>query len=239
MHIRTWGAVAVLALVGCGDDAAEGGTSGSAEQAIAEGQQAIAEAQAGPDSEVNPCEVFTEAMVGAVVDIPEGAQVEQRRGSGVTSKLCTYRWEDPNFDQEAHNREMMQKMQEALREGRMPQGIADMATSARSGAELSYTHQPESENAATARQQFESAMEMLNRGITRTIDRGPQKGQSVSFQFSTVSVEGVGDAAEWSERMHQLSVLDGRQVFHLSVKVAEDAAGDLELAKQLAGRLLH
>jgi hypothetical protein len=184
--------------------------------------------------------VLTVADIEATVALPEGATVESRRGTGMSAKLCTLTWKDPNFDEAAHQRELMKKMQEAMRRGQTGQGLVNIAMVARSGGEVTYTHMPAAADDAAAMRSFESAMKFLNEGLSSRAEEGPAKGQTVTIRSATVPIERVCDAAHWSARMHQLSVVSGTRIFHVGVKAATDEdksaaeAADLETAKKLA-----
>ncbi len=228
-----------LGLAGCGDDGdAATAAPGTVEERLAEAREAVAEARAEqPEASVNPCEVLTEATIRANVTVPEGAEITQRRGSGHATKLCTYTWEDPDFDREAHTRELMKRMAERMRKGGTAEGILEAAAGARAGGEVSITHEPSAEDEESARRMFDGAMERLNRGASHEVEAGG-KTTKVTFQFSTEPVTGVGDQAHWSPRMQQLSVRNGATIFHLVVKVEDEPAQNLELAKAIARAII-
>lgn len=231
-----------LVLGGCGDDeeTAAPPTPESVQEQLAEAREQVAEAtEQGEESEVNPCEVLTEAVIRSTLDaVPEDAEIEQRRGSTrMTSKLCTYTWPNPDFDQEEHTRNMMKRMRERMRKGGTTEGIMELAMSARASAEINYTHMPELDSPEAAEAQFESIVRMLDRGISQEVE-AMGKTTKVTIQSSMEPVEGVGDEASWSARMQQLTVRNGAQIFHLSVKVEDEAEANLELTKQLARALI-
>jgi len=233
-----------LLLAGGGDDeeTAAPPTPESVQEQVAQAAEDVAEAQAqGAESEVNPCEVLTEELIRSTLTaVPDDAEITQRRGSTeMTAKLCTYSWPNPDFDQEAHTRELMKKMREGMRKGGGGvQGIMDMAMSARQSAEVNYTHMPELESAEAAQRRFDGIVSMLDRGITQEVE-AMGKNTEVTIQSSMETIEGVGDQASWSERMQQLTVRDGAQIFHLSVKVEDEPEANLELTKQLARALIE
>lgn len=229
-----------LLLAGCGDDEGETpATPENLEQQLAEAREAVAEAEAeAPEpEEVNPCEVLTEELVRANLEVPEGAEVRQSRGSGPASKLCTYSWDNPDFDEAAHRREIMRKMREGMRKGGAVEGIMEAAMGARQSAEVNYTHMPRLESEEAAETRFDGIVQMLERGISSDVEAMGQK-QTVTIQSGFDEVEGVGDQAAWSDRLHQLTVRDGTQIFHLSVRVEDEDEANQRLTEELARAII-
>jgi F0F1-type ATP synthase beta subunit len=105
--------------------------------------------------------------------------------------------------------------------------------SIKSTNEVSLTlNKPFFENAGAAQAMLDSSMETLQKGITRE-----HKGVKVTFQADIVPIEGVGDKAAWAASLHQLSVADGRRMFHLTVNTGADAEQELGKAKAMAKQL--
>jgi len=236
MQMRTCAALAALIMVGCVEDESPRAASGAASEQHAPTAPSD-DLPPPPPPGPNPCEVLTETKLRAVVSIPEGAQLDQHRGTGYAAKICTYRWHDPSVDPEAQRRAMMAKIQQASQEGSSPERIAQLAAAMRGGPEVVYTHVPPEADADAARTSFEAAMQRLNEGVTHQLTRGAAAGQTITLQATTETVEGVCQAAQWSPTLGQLFVLTGNRFFHLGVKVAPTAAENLELAKALATQL--
>ncbi len=196
------------------------------------------------EEEPNPCELVTPEMVRTALELGPDIEIEARRGSmRVTQKLCTYSWPNPAYDADAHAREMMERMMKRARAGvrgqapegdTLEDGIVDAASSLGEKFEVSYTYMPESESAEQARTNYDHAFELMNRGVSQTVMEGVAEGREVTLRFPAVEVEGIGDAAFWSPRIHQLMVLSGQNTVSVTALVSEDDAENLSAAKALA-----
>jgi hypothetical protein len=77
-------------------------------------------------------------------------------------------------------------------------------------------------------------MKILSEGITRE-----HKGVEITFQADITPVDGVGDKAAWAAKLRQLSVADGRRMFHLTVNTGADREQELVKAIAVAKDLVN
>ena len=222
-----------LLLLGCGGEseqtAATPNTTESVNEVARAAQTRIDEAAAQPPTtQVDPCSVLTEATVRRALSVAADVVIETRRGTAAQN-VCTYIWPNPGFDEEAQNREMVRRMQKAMGEGGDARRLLEAASAARSGNQVSYTHMPTLASAELARSTFTTSMARMNERIAKMIERGPA---------TTVAVVGLGDAAQWSPRMHQLSLVHGNRILHVMAQVGDDDDDDLTAAKRLALALI-
>jgi hypothetical protein len=230
--------VAILAVYGCGDDAERpaGEPSEQVEQPAEQTRSAGTEAAAAaPESEVDPCSIFTEAMVRRELGLGDDVVVENVPPSERSrDRLCTYRWPNPDFDPQAHARRVMERM----RKSGTSEGVEEGVASSRAQHEVTYTYGGSFDDVERASRAFQSRMATADRGVTRRIERGAAKGTDVSFRVPQQPVEGIGDEASWNERWTQLAVRSGTEMFHVRAAVEEDAAANLALAKKLATAII-
>lgn len=243
--------VGLATWAGC-DDEAETPTAAVVEEQVEEAQEEIAEARAAAGAanrgqeppDVDACTILTEAMVRSALELPAEVAVEKVPSSGVSPwPLCTYRWPNPDYDPQAHARQMMERMRKRFsKAGRTADETAetllDEGLGSRASFEVSYTLGPSYDDDAAASRAFQGQMAAAERGASRTIDRGPQKGQEVSINFQMEPIEGFASEAQWNERFSQLSVRDGTQIFHVRAAIDESAEANLEHAKKLARAIM-
>lgn len=235
-------------LVGC-EDEAETPTAAVAEEqlekALEEVEQARAEVREAREaigaSDVDACGILTEAQVRSALELPADTAIEQVPTSGHSPwPLCTYRWPNQDYDPQAHARQMMEKMRRRMRKANdIAEGIQDGLASSRASFEVSYTHGPSYEDEEAASRAFASHMAAAERGASRTIDQGPQKGQVVTVRFDMEPVEGLASEARWNERWTQLSVRDGTRIFHVRAAIDQEAEANLEHAKKIARAVME
>ena len=200
------------------------------------------------EEEPNPCEVLPPEMVRTALTLAPDIAIEARRGSiRATQKLCTYSWPNPAYDAEAHARQVVERMMKRARRGQRSEraeggtaedGLVDALATLGEKFEVSYTHMPAAENAEAARANYDHAFELMNRGISRTVMEGVAEGREVTLRFPAVEVQGIGDAAFWSPRIHQLMVLLGRNTVSVTASVSTDEDENLNAAKALASARL-
>ncbi len=219
-----------LSLITCGGEQQTAAPKpGDVESQVAEGRQKIEAAKAEHPSEIklDPCKILTADLLQAHFEVGEDLNLRSHQDS--PNPLCSAEWEKPNAEE--------------LRSGFQKQ-MSDYLTAKAQGKdvkmprmrlenEVSLTLSGRNfESSAQAAESFRSAMKKLNEGIS-----GGSGKSKFTFQADTTPVPDVGDQAEWSPKMHQISVQSGRHIFHVTVKTHEDPADDLPKAKELASAI--
>jgi hypothetical protein len=179
--------------------------------------------------DVNPCDVIGDDFLRSHFNIADGVVIEHSISKYSRHPLCTASWRKANAD------ELEKQSSAALLDyfRQKSQGKDVKMPSIKSTNEVSLTlNKPFFENASAAQAMLDSSMETLQQGITRE-----HKGVKVTFQADIVPIEGVGDKAAWAASLHQLSVADGRRLFHLTVNTGADAEHELGKAKAMAKEL--
>jgi len=176
-------------------------------------------------AEIDPCTILDETMVRSHFDLAE-ATVSFRLSSSTRHPLCTANWPKPNAEQ--IKAEMQAKMQEYMLAA--ARGETVQMPSFKTDDEVTLTlNSPSFESAAQAASAYASAMRVLAEGIKDKNDpSAPPK-----FQYDTVPVQGVGDQASWVPGLSQLSVQNGRHLFHVGVRVGDPNVNQ-ETAKAMA-----
>ncbi len=174
----------------------------------------------------DPCALLSAELLRTEFGLEQGAEFSHEPSKYSPHPLCTASWQGPDAAEiEAKSQAAMQEyLQKKMRgeEAKIP--------SFRTRNEVTLTlYQGPFASEAEAQQAFTSAMAVLNKGI-----KGSSGSVEVEFQADTVAVDGVGDEAQWAERMRQLSVLSGRRIFHLGVRTTGESDVDLAHARQLA-----
>ena len=259
----TFALVLVALLSGCGNEGDSNSATNSDQAArdqaanptVAPGSTpavAAAETDAAPD----PCALLTDAVIRSVFSVPADATIENPPTRNPVRATCTYIWDKPNADEirqeiQALQQQRVRDMMKQARRGKIGQGMMDMAMNmprVENRVHLNFGNPAESP--AAARATFDSAIQMLERGLTHTIEvdedtpgttravREHLNGQEVTFQASATPVEGLGDAARWIPRLNQIAVLDGQRILFLTVEIEVDRDVNLEHAKRLARALL-
>lgn len=203
----------VAALQGCGD-------SGNAESAAAKASERTAATE-----QPAPCELMTDALLGRHLEFAADATISRSPSKYSPHPLCTVSIPKPNAAELEKAREaaMADYLQRKLR------GEDVKLPSLNTNYEVSLTLLQPAESAAQAQANLDSAMAMLARGIT-----GGTEDIEVTIQADVEPVTGVGDKAMWAPRLHQLSLADGPQVFHVTVNTGEGDSADREKAIAIA-----
>lgn len=189
------------------------------------------------------CAVLTETLVRRTFDLSDKVKLERGKSTGA-DQVCAYQWDKPNADKlraELHKKEQehVKQMMKQLHSGKMGQGLTEMAkevptVKSQVSLILSNFHFDSKDNARTS---FQSSMKKLNDGIKREVSVPGKKGKHeevVAFRLQNVPVKGVGDLAAWSPKIDQLTVLDGKRIFHVRANIHTDADENLVEAKKLA-----
>lgn len=232
-------ALSLLILVGC--DRTDEGAAGEAPPGRVAAEPAGARDTPAEEATARDraCALLTEARLREAFSLGDDVQIDAPEGR----YSCSFTWEKPNAEalreelrkaQAARVRDMMKRM----REGETAQGLVDMMDMPSTTARVSLNFPPRPpETPEEARRAFDRALEMLQEGVTRRV-KTDQVDEDVTFQADITRVSGVGDAAGWAPKLHQLTVLDGPRLWHLGVEVYDTAEEDLAAAKRLAGLVL-
>ncbi len=191
----------------------------------------------------NPCERLSAGVISAGLGITVAA-VKTQQGS-FAKEVCTATWDKPNAAalQARQQQDMLRMMKErmaAQREGREIPPIKVIRTD--NEVTLTYGRQVY-KSKAEAGAALQSAMAVLTKGITRTVDvkvGDNKRSETATFQADSVPVDGLGDQAYWTQKLGQLAVLDGKGFFFLSVRLDDDdnREADKASAIKLARKLL-
>ena len=213
-------------LTGCGDSQ-EPAAVEDAGQAIAE--KVVKELGIKPADGAAPCEILSDELIHAHFSLDPEVEISRSPSKYSPHPLCTVSWEKPNAA------EIQQESAAAMSDymARKMKGEDVKMPSFQTTNSVSLTLlTPLADDPQQAVANFDAAMKTLSDGITRT-----HNGVTVTFQADLVAVDGVGDKAMWAAKMHQLSVVSGRQIFHLTVKTDEDRNLELQQARAIATKL--
>ncbi|MDX1585053.1 MAG: hypothetical protein R3338_15755 [Thermoanaerobaculia bacterium] len=218
-----WTGILVFALLGCGESE-EAVTAENVENAITEEVERQTGKKASTDE--TPCEVLDDELIRAHFEIAEGIEIRRSPSKYSPHPLCTVTWDKPNAEElEQKRTEMMMERMQARMRGEEVEGSMIRSTN-----EVSLTlYEPTFDSADDARSSFDSSMNRLQEGFSAS-----HEDVEMTFQADLDPVEGVGDKAMWAAKMHQLSVVDGNQIFHVTVNTGAELDQDLEKAKEIA-----
>lgn len=223
-------AILITTTLACGgaDDSASAGaaTAEDVEREIAEAVEERTGRRFEPSTDTTPCEILDDELLRSAFDFAADVEITRSPSRHSPHPLCTASWPKPNAaeleaEQGARMMEYMQKKM-AGEDVEMP--------SFRTTNEVSLSlYEPAFDDARAARSGFDSAMRTMSDGLTVTV-----RDVETTVQYDLTEVAGVGDAAMWAPKLRQLSVLDGRRIFHLGVNAGAERDADLETAKQIA-----
>jgi hypothetical protein len=210
--------------------------AGSGKAAAKTASQTVDEAEAkreaddkSASSSTGPCELLTEDMVRAAFSIPAETDVEHRPNQ---ANYCGYTWKKANAAE-------LKKEKQKLIQEQIKRMTAAKNAKERKAAMAAATAQPKEHAAAhisLPRKKFKSNADAKSAYASAVV--GLKKGFTTATgtdgEFETQEVSGVGDAAHWSTKMKQLTVLLGSRLFHVGVDLEPDANQNLEHAKKLA-----
>jgi hypothetical protein len=175
---------------------------------------------------IHPCDAFTLADVSSTFEV-SGEAVTAERGKAPGNVTCSYKWKKADWQAiEERNRAAMMK---ALTSGRGTSGLSPE----RSEAELFITfHGTTFKSSAEAVQAFDAMVERLTRGVSS--GAGEAKFEmKATFDPS----QGLGEKAAWSNELRQVSVVSGTRLYHVRVRMADDAQADRAPAEAVARKI--
>lgn len=201
-----------LLLVGCGDDAGSGSGSSSGNGV-----------DNGDGTDVST--LLTESLVRSHFDVGD-AEVTARSSTQPTYANARMIWKRPNHE------ELEAEFQAEIKEYAMAKARGeDMAMpKAPRDCEVSLTvPNKRFDDAAQAQSALDSGLEILKHGL-KTRAKDPARVAEINIE----PVDGLGDKAAWTTPQNQLSVANGRSIFHLNVNVYDDAVANRAKAVELA-----
>lgn len=225
-------------LMGCGEPAPDSAPVPGADEPLEAAEVTInamkeRAQQARAESDLDPCALLDDDFIRAQVASAANAEFNRRLSDYSLHPMCVVSWRKPNADEiEAKTGEAMSEYLAAKMRGENPKMPA-FATD----DEITLTlFQPAFEDNAAAIASFDQAMSVLQRGVT-----GRAGDVEVSFQSSVVPVDDVGDKATWAPKMRQVSVVQGRRIFYVTVntgsKPSVEEAQAIALARGVEERL--
>lgn len=201
-------------LIGCGDKAPEEAITGAADQPleaakVTVGVLAERAQRAREESDIDPCELLSDALLREHVATAQDAVINRRMSEYSVHPMCIASWRKPDADEiEAKTAAAMNDYLQRKMRGEQVK-MPSFATE----DEVTLTlFQPQFEDKAAAIASFDQAMAVLQRGV-----KGNAGGVEVSFQSNVTPVDGVGDKATWAVGMRQVSVVQGRRIYYVTV----------------------
>lgn len=196
------------------------------ERRIAEAVEAETGRPFEASNDTTPCEILDDALVRAAFGLAADVEITRSLSRYTPHPLCTASWPKPNAAEleAAQGAQMMEYMQKRMA------GEDVAMPSFRTSDEVSLTlYEPAFDNPRAARSEFAAAMKRASDGVTTS-----HQDVEMTFQVDLTPVAGVGDEAMWAAKMRQLSVVDGKRIFHLTVNTGAEHAAELDTAKKIA-----
>ncbi len=178
--------------------------------------------------DVDPCELLNDQLIQDFFEV--SAASLNRKSSESSNPSCTVNWAKPNMDEleKQHQEAMSQYMQDKMA------GKDVKYPTYPSNNQISLTiYGSEFKDKLSAKNSFNTAMQRLQKGTTTEINGKME----TMFQYETVPVDGVADDAHWVDGLSQLSVLSGIRIFHLKIKVYDNAEENQKSAEAIARKL--
>lgn len=182
-----------------------------------------------PSTDTTPCEILSDGLIRSSFDLDSGVELTRSPSKYSPHPLCTVRWPKPNAAE--LEKERAAAMSDYLQKKMKGEDVK--MPSFASENEVSLTlYEPEFDSPDEALRSFDIAMKRLSDGIT-----GKHENVELTVQADLTPVEGVGRKAMWAPSMHQLSVVEGQRIFHLTVNRGEPLEAELEKARSLATQI--
>ncbi|WP_304238737.1 hypothetical protein [Jiulongibacter sediminis] len=199
-----------------------------------------------PKSDQEPCDFLSKEEVIETFDIEDGIEITQNSSYGV----CSFSWEVAS--EKASEEESINSILEAARSGNISSAVSQISKGSYSvGLNFSTLNSKSKEE---ARQGYERIIQRLTEGIKVSKETVKDKMEEMGLDGDAADkyltdenltykndqweeVDGIGEAATWSSKTSQLTVLSGIDVFFLTVK-AGDKEKSLEMARKLAIKVI-
>jgi len=226
--VRAYRATAGIGLIGlmlaaCGGEKPPATTS-DLEQAVVD--EVVKQTGRAPSTDTTPCEILDDEFVRAHFAIDTGVEITRSPSKYSPHPLCTVSWPKPNAT------EIQKESAAAMSEYMVKKARGENVEmpSFRTTDEVTLTiYEPVHDTPENAMTTFDAAMKLLSEGITRS-----HEDVEVTFQSDLTPVDGIGDKAMWAEKMRQISVVDGLQIYHVTVNTGAEPGTELEKAKAIA-----
>lgn len=179
------------------------------------------------EADIDPCELLTDDVIRGQFESAAEAAISRRLSEYSIHPMCVVSWPKPNAAEiEAQTASAMNDYMQRKMRGEKVQ-MPSFATQ----DEVTLTlFQPRFEDNAAAIARFDQAMGVLQRGV-----KGKAGDVELDFQSDLTPVEGIGDKAMWAAGMRQVSVVQGRRIYHITVntgsKPSVEEARAIALAK--------
>lgn len=225
----SFAALLAAAAIACGGETrTEAASPAQQEKDIIETVTAEAYRQTGakPSTDTTPCEILSDELIRGSFDLAADVALTRSPSKYSPHPLCTVRWAKPNAAEIEKRRaaEMSDYLQRKLKgeDVKMPSFATENEVS------LSL-YEPPFKSHDEALQAFDVAMKRLSDGIT-----AKHEDVEMTFQADITPVDGVGRKAMWAPSLHQLSLVEGNRIIHVTVNLGESGEADLEKARSLA-----
>ncbi|MGR3810183.1 hypothetical protein [Jiulongibacter sp. NS-SX5] len=194
-----------------------------------------------PKSEQDPCDYLSIAEIKATMNLSDTLSIDQNSSYGV----CSFNWEVPS--EKASQEASVQDILNAAKTGDMS-SLAGSMTAGYYSVGLNFSTFV-SKTEEDAKRGYEGIIKSLSGGITVSKEAIKEKMEEMGIDSEAadrhvdrdvtykddahVEVTGIGDAASWSSKTKQLTVLSGTDIFFLTVRAGDDE-NSKETAKSLA-----
>ncbi len=193
-----------------------------------------------PKTEREPCDLLKAEEVKQVAALSE-VELTQNNNYGV----CSFSWEVES--EKASQEESIANILNAAKSGDAS-AVASTAQKGYYSVGLNFsTLTPKTK--AEALEGYKTILERLNKGITVSKEQIAEKAKDLGLDDKNIEkyasdytykdedrsdIEGIGEAASWSNKTSQLTVVSGTDIFFLTVKASGDKEKALSMAKEIA-----
>jgi len=178
--------------------------------------------------ELDPCELLNDQLIQEFFEV--NVSELNRNTSGSSNLTCTVDWVKPNIkDLEKEHQAAMSKYMQDKIAGK----DVEFPTYPSNNQVTLTIYKAAFKDKTSAQQSFNTAMQKLQTGTVAEINGKTE----TMFQYETIPVENVADDAHWVNGLSQLSVLSGTRIFHLRVKVYDNAEKNRSSAEAIAIKL--
>ncbi len=181
----------------------------------------------------DPCSILTQDFISDHFKL-EGQELRIEPGRSSTTLNCKASWQKADSEERTKQLpKMLEEYMAARSRGEKPKmpmiKIENMLYLTFYGKPF---ESPERADAA-----FRTMIGNLREGITAEAEVGGEKKKATFRATYDSKVEGVGDQAAWSSMLSQLSVQQGRTIFHIAVDVSDSDDENREKAADLATQI--
>lgn len=191
-----------------------------------------------PSSEREPCDYISEAMIREIFSVENTTEITKSDQYGV----CSFTWDGlSEAARKVADEEMQNTMIAAVTSGKMPDMKA--LQKGQFSVSLNFTNAKVTTSAQAA-STYDAINKRMSEGVTVSADQVKEQtkgknisdkavddvvGEGITFKGGTrTDIDGVGNAATWDDKLKQLTVLSGTDIFFVTV----NAGGDEALAKR-------